>query len=236
MKHKIIKLIAGSLLMIWCGIVFAALPLPKDLVGLDTLLGKKYLTESDNKELFIPMISQFVTQDNDAFCGVASSVMLLNTLDVPAPVDSKHLPYHFFTQDNIFTPEVVTISPQENIAHKGMTIAILEKILNVFHLKTILTYANNVSLEQFRKMLVSEMKQPQTLVIANYSRATLGQVGNGHISPIVAYNKEADSFLVLDVARYKYSPYWVKAKDLWLSMRTIDTESNKSRGFIIVSK
>ncbi|MGB6297273.1 MAG: phytochelatin synthase family protein, partial [Rivularia sp. (in: cyanobacteria)] len=58
----------------------------------------------------------------------------------------------------------------------------------------------------------------------------------GHISPLAAYNKETDRFLILDVSRYKYPPVWVKAEDLWKAMNTKDSVSDKTRGFVLVSK
>lgn len=232
---KIVSLIFAVVAFVLCSTCLAFLSLPKDLIGLDTSLGKKYLLESEEKTPFLPLMIQYVTQENAGFCGVASSVMVLNALGVEAPVDPNHAPYHMFTQENFFVPAVSSIVTMDEVKQKGMTLATLEKILKTFPVKITLTYANNVSLDQFRKMLVSEMSNPKNIIIANYSRETLKQVGNGHVSPLAAYNKEADCFLVLDVSRYKYPPYWIKTKDLWSSMRTIDPDSKKSRGFVVVT-
>ena len=45
----------------------------------------------------------------------------------------------------------------------------------------------------------------------NYLRKAIGQERGGHISPLAAYDAKSDRFLILDVARYKYPPVWVKA-------------------------
>jgi Phytochelatin synthase len=67
-------------------------------------------------------------------------------------------------------------------------------------------------------------------------RKTIGQERGGHISPIAAYNQRTDRFLILDVSRYKYPPVWVKAIDLWQAIKTTDSDSGKTRGFVLVTK
>ena len=66
---------------------------------------------------------------------------------------------------------------------------------------------------------------------------TIGQEIGGHISPLAAYDDESDRFLILDVARYKYPPVWVKASDLFDAMNTPDAANdNRRRGFVLVAK
>ena len=44
-------------------------------------------------------------------------------------------------------------------------------------------------------------------------------------------------YLILDVARYKYPPVWVKADELFTSMNTEDSDNgNRTRGFILISR
>ena len=74
-------------------------------------------------------------------------------------------------------------------------------------------------------------------VIINYLRKAIGQEKGGHISPLAAYDKETDMFLILDVARYKYPPVWVKAAELFGAMNTVDKDNeSKTRGYILISK
>jgi hypothetical protein len=87
-----------------------------------------------------------------------------------------------------------------------------------------------------RARLIAALGQPDTRVIVNFDRATLGQEEEGHFSPLVAYDQASDSFLILDVARYKYPPWWVTAKDLDASMRTKDLKTGLSRGGLIVTR
>ena len=73
-------------------------------------------------------------------------------------------------------------------------------------------------------------------MVVNYLRKVIGQESGGHISPIAAYNKETDRFLILDVSRYKYPPVWVKAEELWQAINTVDSDGEKTRGFVLVSR
>ena len=73
-------------------------------------------------------------------------------------------------------------------------------------------------------------------MIVNYLRKALGEQIGGHISPLAAYDGKADRFLVLDVARYKYPPVWVKTADVFAAMNTPDAANgNKTRGFVLVT-
>jgi len=74
-------------------------------------------------------------------------------------------------------------------------------------------------------------------VIVNYLRRAIGQQTGGHISPLAAYDAAADRFLILDVARYKYPPVWVKASELFDAMNTADAANdNRTRGYVLVAK
>ena len=44
-----------------------------------------------------------------------------------------------------------------------------------------------------------------------------------------------DRVLILDVARYRYPPVWVRSIDLWRALRTIDPSSGRSRGLVRLS-
>lgn len=62
-------------------------------------------------------------------------------------------------------------------------------------------------------------------------RALPPRAGGGHFSPIGGYHASTDSALVLDVARFKYPPYWVALSDLWRASLKVDEETGKSRGW-----
>ncbi|MEQ9551596.1 MAG: phytochelatin synthase family protein [Coleofasciculus sp. G3-WIS-01] len=96
--------------------------------------------------------------------------------------------------------------------------------------------ASEVTLAEFRQMVVENLQDPNNFVLVNYLRKTIGQERGGHISPIAAYNSQSDRFLILDVSRYKYPPIWVRAEELWQAMGTIDSTSEKTRGFVVINR
>jgi glutathione gamma-glutamylcysteinyltransferase len=72
------------------------------------------------------------------------------------------------------------------------------------------------------------------LLVTSFSRSALGQTGEGHFSPVGAYHISSDSCLILDVARFKYPPYWVSVSTLYEAMRSHDSVTKQPRGWCIV--
>jgi len=87
-----------------------------------------------------------------------------------------------------------------------------------------LTYVDKtrVTLGKMRFDLRTALKEPHSRIIIGYSRKALGQVGGGHISPIGSYHPPTDSFLIMDVSKYKYPPVWVPAQALYEAMAEND--------------
>ncbi|KAL7464180.1 hypothetical protein ACHAXS_004518 [Conticribra weissflogii] len=71
-------------------------------------------------------------------------------------------------------------------------------------------------------------------LVTSFARHALHQTGDGHFSPIAAYHASTDSCLILDVARFKYTPYWVSVKDLYDAMIPVDSATGKSRGWVLM--
>jgi hypothetical protein len=211
-------------------------PLSTNLIDFTSSQGEKLLIESRSRQDFFPLSTQFITQNNQAYCGVASIVMVLNALKIPAPEAPEYKPYRIFTQENLFHNEATqkVIAP-EVVARMGMTLEQLGKLLASYQVKTQVYHAGNTTIEEFRKRAAENLKQPGNFLVINYLRKKIGQEKGGHISPIAAYNEQTDRFLILDVSRYKYPPVWVKTADLWNAMNTIDLVSGKTRGFVLVS-
>lgn len=228
--------IFGVCLVSGCGFA-QSLPTTDNLISFNTDEGENLLITSQSREDFFPLTMQFVTQENQAYCGVASIVMVLNSLGIPAPESPKYKPYRLFTQDNFFSnPDAVKVISPDIVSRQGMTLQELGKLLESYQVKTQVYHAGNTSLEDFRKLAIENLKQSDNFIIVNYLRKAIGQKRGGHISPLAAYNKQTDRFLILDVSRYKYPPVWVKTVDLWKAMNTFDSVSDKTRGFVLVSK
>jgi hypothetical protein len=213
------------------------LPLSPNLIGFNSDEGEKLLIDSKSREDFFPLSTQFITQNNQAYCGVASIVMVLNSLGIPAPEAPQYKPYRVFTQENFFsnekTKEVITA---DVVSRKGMTLDQIGGLLASYGVKVNVYHAADTSLEKFRSLAADNLKQPGNFILINYLRKEIGQEKGGHISPLAAYNEQTDRFLILDVSRYKYPPVWVRAVDLWKAMSTTDSDSGKTRGFVFVSK
>ncbi len=236
LKIHLRALIIGS--CVAGGSVFAqTLTLPPNLIPFNSSEGEKLLVESKAREDFFPLSMQFVTQNNQAYCGVASSVMVLNSLQIPAPEAPQYTPFHVFTQENFFNNEATrkVVSP-EVVAHEGMTLDQLGQLVASYGVNVKVYHAADTSLEDFRKQAVENLKHLNHFVIVNYLRKEIGEEKGGHISPLAAYNEQTDRFLILDVSRYKYPPVWVKTADLWKAMATVDSASGKTRGFVFVSR
>src|SRR5262245_10890545 len=78
-------------------------PLPASLIALDSDEGQRLLLEARARQDFFGLAGQFVSQQAQSYCGVASSTMVLNALQLPAPAVAAWAPYRSFTQDNLFT-------------------------------------------------------------------------------------------------------------------------------------
>ena len=235
------KNLLNSILFSFClvggGLRAQPLFLPSNLIDLNSVAGENLLIESEARKDYIPLSIQFVTQDNLAYCGVASIVMVLNVLDVPAPDTPQYRNFRIFTQENFFNQhQTKQVMPPEKVARMGMTLAELGNLLATYPVKATVYYGSDVSLDQFRNLIVQNLSEANNFVLLNYLRRGIGQEGGGHISPIAAYDRDSDRFLILDVSRYKYPPVWVQVEELWKATNTIDSTSGKTRGFVLVSR
>src|SRR5689334_13027245 len=77
----------------------------------------------------------------------------------------------------------------------------------------------------FRASLHAACTRTDIHMVASFSRAVLGQTGAGHYSPIAGYHIERDMCLILDVARFKYPPYWLPVSTMWKSICEKDPET-----------
>jgi hypothetical protein len=213
------------------------LPLSDNLIDLRSNQGEQLLRESDASEAFVPLSVNFVTQTNQAFCGVASIVMVLNAMQLPAPAVPAYDPYHTFTQDNFLDEKTDAILPRDVLVHYGMTLDQLGALLATQPVEVEIDHAADTTLDDFRSIARDNLGREGQFVIVNYLRKAIGQEKGGHISPLAAYDVETDRFLILDVSRYKYPPVWVTASELFGAMNTIDDDNhNRTRGFVLVKK
>ena len=228
-------------------------PLPSRLTSLLTQQGQRLLKNCSACTTYPAIAASFTTQVTQAFCGVASSVTVLNASPVTKPLTDPYKPYPYFTQCNIFNAEARAKLDLDTVSNEGLTLAQATYLLNAQKgVRATCWHAGRASgpavdqgvpgcrvaesADQFRRAARSALAAEQRYVLINFSRATLSDddQGGGHFSPLAAFNGTADDLLVMDVARYKYPPFWVDTNLLWQAMATTDTSSNRHRGFILV--
>ena len=237
MLHRFISVV----MLGWLATATAAwaetLPLPPSLVGADSDAGVSLFLESDARQAYFPLATNFLTQKYQSYCGVASIVMVLNALQLPAPAVPEFAPYRTFTQDNMLDERTDAVLPRDVLLKKGMTLDQLAGLLALQPLNIDVRHAGDATLDEFRAKAREYLGQKNHFVIVNYLRMAIGQERGGHISPLAAYDAETDRFLILDVARYKYPPVWVTASDLFDAMNTPDADNeNKTRGYVLIAK
>lgn len=211
--------------------VFSIQPLPKELISFSSQAGLQML-QRNGHIVTIKLLAQYTTQKTLTYCSVASAVMVLNAIDHDTPLDKHHSTFHYYTQDNFFNKGVSSIISQKEVEKQGMNLMQLNQCIQQFGLRSQAYHANEMTLSQFRDKVRYALTH-QNYVIVNFLRKGLKQKGDGHFSPIAAYDERSDRFLVLDVARYKYPAFWVKTQDLWQAIHTQD--GKRYRGFIIIT-
>ena len=114
-----------------------------------------------------------------------------------------------------------------------------EETLNIFinHGKDAEAFHSaNSSVDEFRTLAFKALKNTKngSGVVVNYHMAELGQGQlGGHHSPLGAYHKDSDRFLIFDTW-YDTEECWATTEDLFRSMTGIDKFSGKTRGFLVV--
>ena len=199
--------------------------------------GLELLKESLNSN-FAALSNYYETQKNLTYCGVASAVIVLNSIvKSEAPLAPKYYPYKYFTQNNIFTQSVLKIATPTQVNAQGLILKELSNVFKTYGLHVETYYVSSMNKENTIKILKSKINDPNSRVIMNYIREVEKQNNVGHFSPLAIYNVKKNKILVLDVARFRnYNMHWLDAEDVYNGMNTIDSGSKKSRGFIVVTK
>ena len=213
---------------------------------------KNYYLSEYALDYFLLSSGGFDAQINQAYCAVASVAALLNSLKYAKrfrdgntwtfdlPVDKVYDPYPYATQMDILQGDCVEstvvghVGSDSNIVYGifkppyGLN---LEQTANLIKCHTStsdwdVTFQevdpSKLSLSKMRYDLKAALIDPDARVMINFDRKGLNQVGGGHFSPVGAYHPPTDSFLIMDVAKYKYPPVWASADTLFDAMATVD--------------
>ena len=207
-----------------------------DPLYLPTPMGTERFARSAVNSSVLKVFGYAETESRQTFCGPTSLAIVMNSLGLNDPTPPSLFPYHLVTQDTVFTPANLLVKSYDEVDRGGLVLDQLARFAANLKLSTSVLHAADLSASDMRARLIAALGQPDSRVIVNFNRASLGQQGEGHFSPLVAYDAASDSFLILDVARYKYPPAWVNFTDLDISMRAVDPDSGRSRGVLIVTR
>ena len=217
------------------------LTLPDGLIPLQSAEGTRLLEESGARANFYALIQHLTSQQKLSYCGVASAVTVLNTLQLTntplcQSLDNK---VAFFDQVNFFTKPVEQVVPQSVVLKQGFTLEQWAGAVGSYGVKTEAWHCGTADGQADYAAFLAHAKaalvNSNQFLVVNFSRKVLKQAGTGHFSPVGAYNGKANKFLVLDVAQFKYPAFWVDANLLWEAMATVDSVSLKNRGFVVLT-
>lgn len=202
-------------------------PLPPALVAFASPAGRALFNAAQaggGMESFFPLIEQFHTQADPAFCGLGTLVVVLNALGVD-PGRLWKGPWRWFSEELLDC-----CTPLDRVRMYGITLDEL----------ACLARCNGARAEVHRDrgeadfraaVLVATRSSLDPALVVAYDRSTVGQTGAGHFSPVGGYDPASDHVLVLDVARFKYPPHWIPLPILHAAMGTVDRTTGRSRGW-----
>lgn len=211
-------------------------PAAGELIYLTEPAGEALFMDAELRSDYFKLASYLETEQILTFCGPATIAGVLNSLDIPRPVPIQFHPWSLFTQDSIFTPENQAVKAYPKVENEGLVLPELAQFFRNLGVSADHRHADEFSLDEFRTIVRDTLAGADKRLVVNYFRVPLGQIGGGHISPAAAYDEDTDRLLVLDVAKYKYAPVWLKLADLHASMMTVDDSSGKMRGIVVVSR
>lgn len=228
-------------------VTFHKRPLPDSLISLSSKNGKVIFSEAlanGGMESYFSLAEQFVTQSEPSYCALSSLAMVLNALNFDPKKVWKGA-WRWVSEETLQCETQICGHSLEKVQKFGMNFDEFESLSRCHGIR-IRAYKNNEinlknecnrDLNEFRSYVenVCGSDESESFIVANFSRQVLGQTGDGHFSPLGGYHKGKDLVLIMDVARFKYPPYWVPLKVLWESMAVHDSSTKSSRGYFILS-
>lgn len=194
--------------------------LPSSCIDLSSPEGKTLFAESlssGHTDCYFKLASQFRTQDEPAFCGLSSLIMVLNSLDVD-PGRVWKGPWRWYHEQMLDC-----CVPLQIISDNGIDFSQFKCLADCNSLDVHAVRCDeNATESKFREVVKEQTAQDRSFIVATYSRKVLQQTGDGHFSPIGGYHPGRDLVLILDTARFKYPPHWVPLTTIWQAMQAVD--------------
>lgn len=206
--------------------------LPDICIAFSSERGKQLFTDAlptGYMNCYFTLASQFRTQDEPSYCGLSSLVMVLNAL----AVDPGHVwkgVFRWYHEDMLDCCTSIDEVKKNGISNDNLLcLALCNQLHGEFKRVT-----DKASIADFREELKFSTKREDRAIIISYGRQVLGQTGTGHYSPVGGYNELEDMVLIMDVARFKYPPYWVPVSKLWDAMNTVESDTGSPRGYMVL--
>lgn len=209
-------------------------PLPTGCVAFDSPEGRAHFESAlalGGLENFFVLAPQFQTQNEPAFCGLATLAMALNALGIDPGRVWKGV-WRWYDESLLGCCKALVDVEKEGI--------VLEEFVCLARCNgaevDVVRVEDSVSCEALRHVVKSTCSRRDVVLAASYSRKALGQTGDGHFSPIGGFDPACDMVLLLDVARFKYPPHWIPLSLLHDAMRRTDATTGKPRGWVRLSR
>jgi glutathione gamma-glutamylcysteinyltransferase len=209
-------------------------PLPEAFVAFASDEGRALFREALGEgylEGFFALVEQFHTQADPAFCGLASLVVVLNTLGVD-PGRLWKGPWRWYSEELLDC-----CAPLERVRQRGVSLDELACLARCNGAQVRVARADEQGPEGLRTEVREACSTPNgPIVVVSYAREDLGQTGAGHFSPVGGYHGGRDLVLLLDVARFKYPPHWVPLEALHAATRRVDPSAGRPRGWLVFTR
>ncbi len=178
---------------------------------------------------YFALAEQYHTQSDPAFCGLGSLVVALNALAID-PGRMWKGPWRWYSEELLDC-----CVSHERVRSEGIDLPTLACLARCNRADTVVHHPG-ADASSLRAAVQAATAGPGQVLIAAYDRATLGQTGSGHYSPIGGYHAARDLVLILDVARFKYPPHWVALERLDAAMRVPDPRTGQPRGWVALRR
>jgi len=210
---------------------------------------------------FYRLAHHYKPQNNPAACGQATATIVLSAIyelnnksfpiveEWPISFGDKKYPlqYRLINETNFFNSETDKILDRRVISMKltnkngnfggGIDIDELQKMLRVHGVKSKLTNVekyNEENLAKFRELVKKVVNSDREFLVLNYDHSYKGLLG-GHFSPVVAYDEQSDSVLMLDVAAHRNPWIWINLSDIYHAMNTKNYAQTSYRGYLVIN-
>ena len=224
--------------------------------------GIKRLERSKFKGDFYRLAHNFRPQEFPSTCGVATAVSVITAiyelnnkemplvLSVPIKIGEKTygLDYKIFNETNFLNESTDKVIDRRSIKMQarhnktgeftgGIDMEELKNVLSTYGVKANVNQVKEFSekgVVAFRSLVKDVVNSKDKFVIANFNRAYQNIFIGGHFSPIVAFDEESDSVLVLDVAAHKNPWIWVGLSEFYHSMNSSTYSGKDYRGYMVI--